>query len=115
VGQDCLACHEHETWDFVALHDRNAPGYDSDCIKCHGTMLDEVTLDPQRPGPHAQMLPWFFSAGQVEPTNLNCILCHSRTDLLQKSGADLRRQVYVSWCWACHREGGLHEPGLYPN
>jgi hypothetical protein len=115
LGQDCVGCHEHATWDFVALHDRSHPQYDADCIKCHGTLLGEETLAPDRPGPHTRMLPAFLALGQVEPTNADCVWCHYHTDLVQESGGDLRRQVYVSWCWGCHRESGPYLPVLYPD
>ncbi len=114
-GQDCLGCHEHETWNLAAMHDHANPGYDADCIKCHGTMLDEETLDPQCAGPHTVMLPRILTNGQTQPSNEDCARCHQSTDFDQKSGADLRRHVYVSWCWACHKESGPYKPSLYRN
>lgn len=114
-GQDCLGCHEHDSWNFAAMHDRTNPRYDPDCIKCHGTMLDEQTLDPERAGPHTVMLAKLRDLRQVPITNENCVTCHYVTDFEQKSGGDLRRQVHVSWCWGCHKASGPYQPVLYPN
>lgn len=113
-GQDCTGCHQHEGTDFAALHRSTSPSYDGDCLKCHGTMLDEKTLSAAVAGPHRSMIEFFVGAGGT-PTNAHCTNCHVTTEFDDHSGGDLRRQTYVSQCWGCHRVSGPYSPVLYPN
>jgi len=113
-GQNCSECHA--TWDFAAIHRSDHSSYDPDCLKCHGTMLDEKTLDSSVVGPHTAMIPRFLGvADEGKPSNATCTGCHATTDLAEHSAADLRRQVYVSWCWGCHKASGPNPPALYPD
>ena len=112
-GQDCSSCHP--TWDFAALHRSDHASYDPDCLKCHGDMLDEKSLSTSVAGPHTAMIPAFIGPAPSRPTNASCIACHASTDFAEHSAADLRRQVYVSWCWGCHKASGPNPPALYPD
>lgn len=77
----------------VAVH-LNASRYaSSECIKCHGNMQDQTTLDSSVEGIHPK---------HTRVTTLTCTDCHQSVDLLQKSGANLRRQVDVQKCVDCH-------------
>ncbi|MBI4600849.1 MAG: hypothetical protein HY721_02705 [Planctomycetes bacterium] len=104
-GQDCVACHT--TWNMVQLHDASSPAYNSDCIKCHGDMTDETTLDDDVEGIHPRMVPYVLqAAGQTETNNTVCAYCHESVDLLGGSAANLRKQVAASDCQGCHTLAG---------
>ena len=77
----------------VAIH-LNASQYaSSQCITCHGNMQDETTLNSGVEGLHPK---------HTRVTTLTCTDCHTSVDLLQKSGANMRRQVDVDKCVDCH-------------
>jgi hypothetical protein len=48
-------------------------------------------------------------------TNEVCISCHAKTDVLQHSAAQLRRNVSVSLCAACHNKAGPSSKKFYAN
>ena len=66
----------------------------TNCEACHGDRANEKSADPAKPPWHA--LPVH--------NGLTCTqMCHTTTiDLLQDSGASLRKQVAVSVCKGCH-------------
>lgn len=88
-----------------AVHDPASSGYDRECVKCHGDILAERSLDDRVPGAHPVML------GQVGgESDAVCVKCHPRVDFDGDSAGNLRRNVDVAVCSACHTQGG----GGYP-
>ncbi len=104
-GQSCDTCHED--WNIVQLHDASSPLYDSDCMKCHGDMTDETTLDATVMGVHPKKCPQvFLAAGVTTYTNAVCVYCHKSVDILGSSAGNLLKQVEVAECRACHTAAG---------
>ncbi len=88
-----------------ALHSSTSPQYDGECIKCHGDILEERSLDDRVPGAHPVML------GQVGgETDAVCVRCHLSVDFDSGSAANVRRNVDVNTCAACHARGGAGYP-----
>jgi hypothetical protein len=88
-----------------ALHNPRSPQYDRDCIKCHADVLEERSLDPSVRGAHPVMLPWV--GGE---TNGACATCHRSVDFDNGSAANIRRNVDVEFCAACHSANGPGSP-----
>jgi hypothetical protein len=71
------------------------------CITCHGDKKDETaTYDSKILQPHSIKM----------MKGIKCIHCHRSVDLLEGSGAKLRKQVATSICADCH--GSNLFPGL---
>jgi hypothetical protein len=89
-----------------AVHDSASPQYDPECVKCHGDVLEEQSLDARVPGVHPVMLPQV--GGESDAV---CVKCHESVDFDHGgSAANVRRNVDVQLCSACHTQGG----GGYP-
>jgi hypothetical protein len=89
-----------------ALHDPASAQYDAECVKCHGDVLEEASLDARVPGAHPVMLPQV--GGESDAV---CVKCHESVDFDRGgSAANVRRNVDVQLCSACHTRGG----GGYP-
>ncbi|NOZ01609.1 MAG: hypothetical protein GXP54_06940 [Deltaproteobacteria bacterium] len=91
--------------NYVAVHDPEAPAYDADCLSCHTDQPDEASLDPDNyPGFHAKKLALPVIPGDT--LNQKCLYCHPKVDLSgAQSAGNLRRNVDVSKCGACHSAG----------
>ena len=65
---------------------------------------------------HAAMVPYMpgYDA-KAGATNQLCVSCHSRVDLVQHSGEQLRRNAGVSMCAACHSKSGPSSKKFYAN
>ena len=90
------------TTNTVALHDSNSEQYRDDCLSCHSEILTEESLDPSIPTAHNAMLP----ETPGETTQAKCVYCHTRTDILQHSAGNIRRNVAVATCDLCHGPSG---------
>ncbi|MBI5116108.1 putative metal-binding motif-containing protein [Candidatus Poribacteria bacterium] len=90
------------TTNLISLHDSKSRQYDNQCVKCHGTMQSETSLDPFIPGAHQAMLPQIPAATD----NDKCLHCHTTVDLREHSAGALRRQVNPNLCAACHSSLG---------
>jgi hypothetical protein len=89
-----------------ALHDAASTQFDAECIKCHADILEERSLDVRVPGAHPVMLPQV--GGETDAV---CVKCHESVDFDRgDSAANVRRNVDVQLCSACHTQGG----GGYP-
>lgn len=82
--------------ELIQLH-QNAEANGAICVSCHGSRTDEKSLDPNIKPVHTLHL--------TNPLlNLECASCHKSVDLVNKSAANLRRQVSMSTCVTCHAE-----------
>jgi cytochrome c553 len=90
--------------NLLALHDSVSADYDPECIKCHGTKLNEKSLQRSVPSFHAAMVPEI--PGYQGGTDKDCQYCHKSVDLLQQSAGTLRRNVKVEACTSCHGPAG---------
>lgn len=76
------------------------------CVECHGDMTDQVTRS-------ATVLPFHERHEQLTP-DYRCVDCHKKVDLLQGSGATLRKQVDTEEiCLPCH-DSSSPEPLFQP-
>jgi hypothetical protein len=88
-----------------ALHNPASSQYDRECIKCHGDILEEPSLDVGVPGAHPVMIPQV--GGETDAV---CVKCHVTVDFDTHSAGNIRRQVDVNTCAACHATGGAGYP-----
>jgi len=88
-----------------ALHNPASPQYDHQCVKCHGDILEESSLDTRVPGAHPVMLPQVGG-----DTDAVCVKCHVSVDFDAGSAGNVRRNVDVNTCAACHASGGAGHP-----
>jgi len=90
--------------NYGAVHDPACPGYDGDCVACHGEQITEGSLDAMYPGFHQAKLALPDIPGDTP--NDKCVYCHVEIDLSNnRSAANLRRQVDVDLCAMCHSSG----------
>jgi len=94
-----------EAVNLIAIHNSESLSYDNDCIKCHGDMTSEATLDPNIQGIHPFMMP-FAPGYEGKITNELCVTCHISVDFVEESAGNLRRNVAVEQCVSCHTPAG---------
>ncbi len=102
--------------DLVALHDAKSPTFDKNCLGCHGDIMTRTTLNPQFKEAHAVMIPFApgYDAG-VGVTDQTCTACHATVDILQHSGASIRKNVDARLCAMCHSRSGPASKKFYAN
>lgn len=113
IGIAFMGCEEgegvppppFETVNLIAIHNSESPSYDNDCIKCHGDMTSETTLNPNIQGIHPHMMP-FTPGYEGKITNELCVTCHTNVDFVEESAGNLRRNVAVEQCVPCHTPAG---------
>ncbi|MBI5183063.1 MAG: hypothetical protein HY999_01680 [Nitrospinae bacterium] len=92
--------------NLLAIHDKDSPNYNTDCIGCHGDMQDIGTLDPYLVEAHSINMSTRMCS-IPSSGNKRCWYCHrDGTDLLEKSAGNLRRNVDVAICAQCHGPKG---------
>ncbi len=102
--------------DLVAIHDAGSPSFNKNCLGCHKDVMRQGTLNGKIKSAHAAMVP--FAPGydyKRGATNEVCISCHAKTDVLQHSAAQIRRNVGVSMCAGCHNKAGPSSKKFYAN
>ncbi len=102
--------------DLIAIHDASSPSFNKNCLSCHGDIMKRTTLNRKFKEAHAAMVP--FTPGynaKVGVTSEVCASCHARMDLLQHSGAQIRKNANVSLCAACHSKSGPSSKKFYAN
>lgn len=102
--------------DLVAIHDADSPSFNKNCLKCHQDVMKRGTLNSKIKNAHAAMVP--FAPGYDHKrgvTNEICISCHTKTDLLEHSAAQIRKNVSASLCAACHNKAGPSSKKFYAN
>jgi hypothetical protein len=102
--------------DLVAVHDADSSSFNKNCLSCHQDVMNRGTLNSKIKNAHAAMVP--FAPGydyKRGATNEVCISCHTKTDLLQHSGAQIRKNVSVSTCTTCHNKSGPSSKKFYAN
>ncbi len=102
--------------DLVALHDAKSPVFDKNCLGCHSDIMTRDTLNPRFKEAHAAMVP--FAPGydpKVGVTNETCASCHGKVDLVQHSGAQIRKNADVGSCAVCHSKAGPASKKFYAN
>lgn len=104
-GEECRVCHTD--WNLNAIHDASSPKYNSDCLKCHGNMLWEQSLDAKVEAIHPKMIKYVLpETGENEITSTTCRYCHRSVDFLESSAGNIRKQVASNICADCHAPGG---------
>ena len=102
--------------DLVAIHDAGSPSFNKNCLTCHADVMKRTTLDKKTKNAHAAMVPFMpgydYKRGA---TNEVCISCHAKTDVLQHSAAEIRKNVGTSLCAACHNKAGPSSKKFYAN
>lgn len=91
---------------LIGVHDPSSEDYDSDCIGCHGDLLNEYASDGVTLMAHSTMV-MLHGTG-----NDHCTGCHAYgTDFVSYSAGQIRGQIDVerAACVACH---GLTIPDL---
>jgi hypothetical protein len=104
-GEECAKCHTD--WNLNAMHDANSSRYNSECIKCHGNMLWEESLDSEVEAIHPKMIKYVLpETGEEEITNTTCVYCHKSVDFVESSAGNIRKQVASTVCAECHAPKG---------
>lgn len=104
-GEECSKCHTD--WNLGAMHDSSSNKYNPDCIKCHGNMLWEETLDTNIQAIHPKMIKYVLpETGETEITSNTCRYCHRSVDFYEGSAGNIRKQVASSICADCHAPQG---------
>ncbi|HEX9149194.1 MAG TPA: hypothetical protein VF958_08550 [Thermoanaerobaculia bacterium] len=96
------------TTSLTGIHDPLSRNYDSDCVKCHASILKESSRDPRILAFHQAMIPYTpgYSARKGVQSK-NCVTCHrDAIDFRQESGSSLRRTVSIESCVYCHGRTG---------
>ncbi len=102
--------------DLVAIHTVGSPQHSKACLDCHGDIMKRPTLDPKVKEAHAAMVPFMpdYDA-KTGVTNGNCVACHTRVDLVQHSGTQIRKNADVAACESCHGKRGASSKKFYAN
>jgi hypothetical protein len=90
--------------NLTTVHDQASGGalyVDANCITCHGDRKNEVAArDGSVRGWHSIVVSGTTDSAHVLA---GCVFCHDqRVDVLEVSGASLRRQVALAKCTMCH-------------
>ena len=94
--------------NLTGIHDPLSRNYDSDCLKCHASILKQSSKDPRILAFHQAMIPYTpgYSARKGVQSK-NCVTCHrDAIDFRQESGSSLRRTVSIESCVYCHGRTG---------
>ena len=100
--------------DLAALHDAGSPQFSGQCLACHGDIVKRTTLKPGIMEAHAVMIPSMpdYDA-KSGVTSANCRSCHTRVDVVQHSGVQIRKNSDPSSCAACHGKSGVAAKKFY--
>lgn len=102
------AAAENGAANPTGIHDPSSSTYDSDCLKCHASILKQSSNDPRILAFHQAMIPYTpgYSARKGVQSK-NCVTCHrDAIDFRQESGVSLRRTVNIESCVYCHGRTG---------
>lgn len=80
----------------IAFHSASGSKTPASCQYCHGSVVMSKSLSAAVEAVHYRHT--FSPSGP----GLECTDCHQSVDLLEKSGAHVRRQVSMSLCYGCH-------------
>ena len=96
-----------EAANLEALHDRDSPSYDGDCLSCHDDVLTRPSLDPRILSFHQAMVPYTPGYNPAHgPNNEVCVQCHRFVELRVDSAGALRKHVNPELCALCHGPSG---------
>jgi len=100
--------------DLAALHNPDAPQFRGTCLGCHADIMKRTTLKPGVKDAHAAMIPFMPDYDEkAGVTNDNCRSCHTKVDLVQHSGVQIRKNSDPSSCAACHGKNGAATKKFY--
>lgn len=85
--------------NLVELHKNSGKLSKKECLSCHAVILKETSLDKKYKVLHRVHLE------SKKNTPKNCADCHRSVDLMNGSGAALRKQVDPQLCAGCHNSG----------
>jgi len=89
--------------NVIPVHDKNSSAYRTDCTStaCHKGILSETSLDNSTATFHVLKVKKLkVIPGKTDDEK--CLYCHKDTDLVEYSAGNLRRNVAISLCTACH-------------
>jgi hypothetical protein len=89
--------------NVIPFHDANSSAYRTDCTStaCHKGILSETSIDNSTATFHVlKVKKLTVIPGKTEDDK--CVYCHKDTDLVEGSAGNLRRNVDVELCVACH-------------
>jgi hypothetical protein len=109
-GSNELVCAPADlSVNLMAVHNPESPSYDPACLACHSDKLTENSLSASVAGFHQLKLGVTGAGVPIIPgatPDAKCVFCHKRVDLSpNRSGANIRRNVDVQLCAACHSAG----------
>jgi hypothetical protein len=100
--------------DLAALHNPDSPQFRGSCLGCHADIMRRSTLKPGVKEAHAAMVPFLPDYNEkAGVTNDNCRSCHTKTDVVQHSGVQIRKNTDPSSCAACHGKNGMATRKFY--
>lgn len=85
--------------NLVELHKNAGKMSNKECLACHANIVKDVSLDKKYKMFHRVHLE------SKKDTPKKCVDCHQSIDLLNGSGAALRKQVDPQLCAGCHSGG----------
>lgn len=95
--------------NMVALHKSTSRQYNPNCLTsgCHSTLLqDETSLDPRVNAIHNRMTPYVPGYNPRKgASSETCRHCHRSVDLINRSAANLMKNVSPQNCAVCHTAG----------
>lgn len=113
-SEDAPALLKSSAPNLQALHDAASPAYNGKCLSCHADVMKRPTLSAKKENAHAAMVPAVPGYKyKVGVTNENCVFCHSKTDFIQHSAAQIRKNVDPAICARCHGPTGKAESKFY--
>jgi len=84
---------DRDALNLIALHTGGAAAYTvANCHACHTDRKGELSADPA-------VRPWH---AMITHSSMPCTTCHETVDLVNHSGAAIRRRVDVAMCKGCH-------------
>jgi decaheme cytochrome c component MtrC/MtrF-like protein len=100
--------------DLTAIHTPGSTQFRGECLTCHADIMKRPTLKPGIKEAHAAMIPFLpdFDA-KVGVTNNACRSCHTKVDVVQHSGVQIRRNSDPTSCAACHGKNGAATKKFY--
>jgi hypothetical protein len=93
--------------NLAAVHDAGSPEFNGQCLGCHADIMKRTTLKPGIKEAHVAMIPFLPDYDtKAGVTNDNCRSCHTKVDIVQHSGVQIRKNTDPSSCAACHGKNG---------
>jgi decaheme cytochrome c component MtrC/MtrF-like protein len=100
--------------DLAVLHNPDSPQFRGTCLGCHADIMKRTTLKLGVKDAHAAMVPFMPDYDKnAGVTNDNCRSCHTKVDVVQHSGVQIRKNSDPRSCAACHGKNGAATKKFY--